>query len=172
MLRSEGCGQDIEVAKLKPSLKEVGIDLGVKDFAITSDGKKEPNPKYLRKSLKRLKMLQRRLSRKQKGSRNRDKARVRLAKLHEYIANHRENFLHQYTTWLVRNYDLICTEDLNVKGMMANHRLAQAIGDVGMGKAEGFWRKKQKKRLNRLHNHKQGYRGNHGMLSLWRIGIV
>ena len=90
MLRSEGCGQDIEVAKLKPSLKEVGIDLGVKDFAITSDGKKEPNPKYLGKSLKRLKMLQRRLSRKQKGSRNRDKARIRLAKLHEYIANQRD----------------------------------------------------------------------------------
>lgn len=128
------CCTDVEIAKLKPTFKEVGIDLGIKDFAITSDGDKEPNPKYLKKSLKRLKMLQKRLSRKQKGSNNRNKARIRLAKLHEHIANQRENFLQQYTTKLVRNYDLICIENLNVKGMMANHHLAQAVGDVGMGR--------------------------------------
>ena len=128
------CCTDVEIAKLEPTFREVGIDLGITYFAITSDGDKKANPKYLKKSLKRLKLLQKRLSRKQKGSHNRDKARVRLAKLHEYISNQRENFLQQYTTWLVRNYDLLCIEDLNVKGMMANHCLAQAVGDVGMGR--------------------------------------
>lgn len=128
------CCTDVEIAKWEPTLREVGIDLGIKDFAITSDGDKEPNPKYLKKSLKRLKMLQKRLSRKQKGSNHRNQAIARLAKLHEYIANQRENFLQQYTTWLVKNYDLICIENMNVKGMMANHCLAQAVGDVGMGR--------------------------------------
>ena len=127
------CCTDIKIAKLEPTLKEVGIDLGLKDFAITSDGDKKSNPKHLKKSLKRLKMLQKRLSRKQKGSCNRDKMRIRVAKIHEHITNQRKDFLQKYTTWLVHNYDLICIEDLQVKNMMANHHLAQAVADVGWG---------------------------------------
>ena len=115
------CCADVEIQKLKPSNREVGIDLGIKDFAITSDGEKIANPKYLKKSLSRLKMLQRRLSRKSSGSQNRNKARIRLARMYEYISNQRENFLHQITTRLIRNYDLVCIEDLNVRGMMSNH---------------------------------------------------
>ena len=128
------CCADVEIQKLKPSNREVGIDLGIKDFAITSDGEKIANPKHLKKSLRRLKMLQRRLSRKSNGSQNRNKARIRLARMYEYISNQRENFLHQTTTRMIRNYDLICIEDLNVCGMMSNHCLAQSIGDVGIGK--------------------------------------
>ena len=127
------CCTDVEIAKLKPTLKEVGIDLGLKDFAITSDGDKKSNPKYLKKSLKRLKMLQKRLSRKQKGSKNRNKIRIIVAKIHEYITNQRKDFLQKYTTWLIHNYDLICTENLQVKNIMANHHLAQAVADVGWG---------------------------------------
>ena len=128
------CCADVEIQKLKPSNREVGIDLGIKDFAITSDGEKIANPKYLKKSLRRLKMLQKRLSRKSSGSQNRNKARIRLARMYEYISNQRENFLHQITTRLIRNYDLVCIEDLNVRGMMSNHCLAQSIGDIGIGK--------------------------------------
>lgn len=128
------CCADVEIQRLKPSNREVGIDLGIKDFAITSDGEKIANPKYLKKSLRRLKMLQRRLSRKSSGSQNRNKARIRLARMYEYISNQRENFLHQITTRLIRNYDLVCIEDLNVRGMMSNHCLAQSIGDIGIGK--------------------------------------
>ena len=85
----------------------VGIDLGIKDFAITSNGEKFENPKFLGKLEKRLKMLQRRLSKKQKGSKNYDKAKIKLARLHEKIANQRNDFLHKLSTSLVKNHDLI-----------------------------------------------------------------
>ena len=108
----------------------VGIDLGLKDFAITSDGIKYNNPKYLAKSEKRIVKLQRQLSRKSKGSKNRDKARVRFARAWEKITNQRTDFLQKLSTDLIRNYDIICLENLQVANMMKNHNLAKAIADV------------------------------------------
>lgn len=108
----------------------VGIDLGLKEFAITSDGIKYDNPKYLAKSEKRLVKLQRQLSRKSKGSKNRDKARVRFARAWEKITNQRTDFLQKLSTDLIRNYDVICSENLQVANMMKNHKLAKAIADV------------------------------------------
>lgn len=108
----------------------IGVDLGIKDFAITSNGEKFENPKFLRKSEQRLKMLQRRLSKKQKGSKNREKARVKLAKQHERITNQRNDFLQKLSTNLIKNHDLIALESLRVKAMVRNHKLAKSISDA------------------------------------------
>ena len=113
--------------------KTVGIDLGIKTFAVLSDGTEIPNPKYLKKSLDKVKKLQRSLSHKTKGSKNRDKARRKLALAHEQVTNRRNDFLHKVTSYLVNNYDTICLEDLNVKGMVKNHHLAQALEDIAIG---------------------------------------
>lgn len=107
----------------------IGVDLGVKDFLITSNGEKVSNPKHLKNHLFRLKKLQRRASKKQKGSNNRKKANLRVAKLHEYIRNSRVDFLHKLSNKLISENQTICLEDLNVKGMLQNHKLAQAISD-------------------------------------------
>lgn len=108
----------------------VGIDLGLKEFAITSDGIKYDNPKYLAKSEKKLVKLQRQLSRKSKGSKNRDKARVSFVRAWEKITNQRKDFLQKLSTDLIRNYDVVCLENLQVANMMKNHKLAKAIADV------------------------------------------
>jgi putative transposase len=108
----------------------IGIDVGIKHFATLSDGTKIDNPKFLKRSLQRLKVLQRRVSRKKKGSKNRDKSRQKVALYHEKIANQRKDFLHKLTTKLVSENQAIAIETLNVSGMMKNHHLAQAIGDV------------------------------------------
>jgi putative transposase len=109
----------------------VGVDLGVKTLATLSDGTAEPNPRHLRSCLKKLKRLQRAISRKPKGSRNRTKAVRRLACLHRKVANQRANTLHQFTSRLAKTKAVVVIEDLNVAGMLKNHHLAQAIGDVG-----------------------------------------
>ena len=108
-----------------------GIDVGLSRFAVTSDGKIIENPKFLKQSLDRLKVLQRRLSRKKKGSSNRKKAQHKVAVAHEKIANQRKDFIHKISAQLVRNHDAIVMEDLNIRGMMKNHKLAQGISDVG-----------------------------------------
>ena len=108
----------------------VGIDLGIKDFCIFSDGIKIENPAYLKKALKKLAKLQRELSRKSKGSSNRNKARIKVARLHEHISNQRKDFLQKVSTDLIRNYGIICMENLQVKNMVQNERLAQSISDV------------------------------------------
>jgi putative transposase len=113
--------------------KAVGIDLGIKTFAVLSDGTEIPNHKYLKQSLDKVKRLQRSLSHKTKGSKNRDKARRKLALAHEKVTNQRNDFLHKVTKYLVSNYDTICLEDLNVKGMVKNHHLAQALSDIAIG---------------------------------------
>jgi putative transposase len=109
----------------------VGVDLGIKTLATLSDGTSEPNPRHLRTCLKKLKRLQRAVSRKQKGSRNRRKAAQRLGRLHRKVANQRANTLHQFTSRLAKTKAVVVIEDLNVSGMLKNHHLAQAIGDVG-----------------------------------------
>jgi putative transposase len=108
----------------------IGLDVGIKDFVTMSDGTKIDNPKFLRGSIQRLKVLQRRVSRKKKGSKNRDKAKYQVALQHEKITNQRKDFLHKLTTKLVRENQAIAIETLNVTGMMKSHCLAQAIGDV------------------------------------------
>jgi putative transposase len=109
--------------------KAIGLDLGIKSFAVTSDGEVIENPKTLKRSLGRLKVLQRRASKKTKGSNNRRKSNFKVALLHEKITNKRNDFLHKLSTKLVRENQTICLENLNVQGMVKNHRLAQAIQD-------------------------------------------
>ena len=113
----------------------LGIDLGIKSLAVCSDGRTFDNPKNLQHSLDRLALLQKRLSRKQKGSANRNKARIRVARLQEHIANCRKDNLHKITHVLTHESQVrtICMENLNVKGMQRNHHLAQAVGDASFG---------------------------------------
>ena len=109
----------------------IGIDVGIKDFAVFSTGEKIENSKYLKNSLKRMKALQRRVSKKVKGSKNRNKARKHLSKIHEAISNQRNNFQHQLSFRLISENQAISLETLNIKGMVKNHCLAQAISDAG-----------------------------------------
>lgn len=115
----------------KPSwVWAVWIDVGIKTFAVCSDGQQFENPKFLRKSIKKLKKQQRRLSRKQKGSKNKNKQRLIVARLHEKVSNQRQDFLHKTSTTIARQYETVCLEKLNIKWMMKNHCLAQSISDV------------------------------------------
>jgi putative transposase len=111
----------------------VGIDLGLKTFAVLSDGTEFENPKHLRNSLERLKVLSRRVSRKVKGSNNRKKAVKNLAILHEKITNQRKDFLHKVTDAITKRYDTLCIEDLTPANMVKNHCLALSISDAGWG---------------------------------------
>lgn len=108
----------------------IGIDVGLKEFYTDSNGNKVDNPKFLEKSEKKLKREQRRLSRKQKGSNNRDKQRIKVARVYEKVTNQRNDFLQKESTRLVRENQTICIEDLNIKGMVKNHHLAKAISSV------------------------------------------
>lgn len=109
----------------------VGIDVGIKDFAVLSNGQVYHNPKYYEKDEKRLKVLSRRLSRKQKGSKRREKARLAVAKQIEKIKNKRSNFIHKVTSTIVRENQTVIIEDLNVEGMLKNHNLAKHIASAG-----------------------------------------
>ncbi len=118
---------------LKPLTKKVvGVDIGIKDVIVTSDGFYSGSPRYTYKYQRQLKKAQRVLSRKTKGSNSWKKQRIAVAKIHEKIANCRKDFLHKLTTYLVENYDIICIEDLNVSGMMENRKLSKAVADIGM----------------------------------------
>ena len=121
---------EINITAFAKTKKSCGVDLGLKDFCILNDGTKFDNPKFLVRSEKRLKLLQKSLSRKVYGSKNYEKARIKLAKFYEYIVNCRKNYLHKISTQLVREYDIICAETLQVKNMLKNHKLAKAISDV------------------------------------------
>ena len=112
----------------------IGIDVGIKDFYSDSNGNTVSNPKYLEKSMHKLIREQRRLSRKQKGSNNRNKQRIKVALVHEKVVNQRNDFLQKTSTMLVRENQTICIEDLKVKNMMRNHKLAQHIGSVSWSK--------------------------------------
>ncbi|MGB9929197.1 MAG: RNA-guided endonuclease InsQ/TnpB family protein [Methanosarcina sp.] len=107
----------------------VGVDVGIKTFAACSNGKKIDNPKFLKKSLKKLKMLQRRVSRKVKGSKRRKKTVKKLAKQHQLVANQRHDFQHKVSLSLIRENQAVAIETLNIKGMQKNHKLAQAVSD-------------------------------------------
>jgi putative transposase len=113
--------------------RAVGVDLGVHDFAVTSEGDRVANPRHLQRKARNLARYQRRLARCQKGSANRAKARAKVARAHRKVRNARQDFLHRTTTRLVRGNDLIAIEDLAVKNMVRNRRLARAISDCGWG---------------------------------------
>jgi len=114
-------------------VKAVGIDLGIKDLLILSDGRKAENPKYLKKALKKLKYNQRQLSKKKKGGANRDRARQKLAKAHEKVTNKRKDLLHKLSSQLIEEQTVVFLESLAVKNMVKNHKLAQAITDASWG---------------------------------------
>jgi putative transposase len=126
---------DIKV-KQKPIKKStaVGIDTGIKTFATLSDGGEIENPKHLKHSIQRLKVLSKRVSNKVKGSNNRKKAVKKLAILHERIANQRLDFLHKITTAIAKQYDTAVVENLNIAGMLKNRKLSQSIADLGLGR--------------------------------------
>ena len=131
------CGQyfvsilvDTEIKHKEKTGKSVGIDLGLKSFAVLSDGTVIDNVKFFREKQSEITKIQRRLSRKIKGSNRYRKNKTRIVRLHNKVTNRRKDFLHNVTTYLVNNYDVICIEDLNVSGMLSNHKLAKAISDT------------------------------------------
>lgn len=131
---------ETEVQPLEKTESSIGIDLGITDFAILSDGKKIDNNKFTSKMEKKLKREQRKLSRrallaKKKGidlldAKNYQKQRRKVARLYEKVANQRDDFLNKLSTEIIKNHDIVCIEDLNTKGMLRNHKLAKSISDV------------------------------------------
>ena len=123
-----------ELVKFKKTNKQVGLDLGVKDFVISSDGVVFENKHFFKREEKKIVKLQRQLSRKKKGSNNRDKQRVRLAKVYERLSNKKENYIHSVVNEILKSYDVVFMEDLNVQGMLRNHSIAKAIQEVGFSR--------------------------------------
>ena len=124
---------EVEIQSLPATGNAVGLDLGIKDVVVDSDGWKSGNPRHLKGRLRHLKRQQRRLARMKKGSNRRNRQRIKVARIHARIAASRADFLHKTTTALIRRADVLALEDLHVKGMVKNHHLARAIADVGMG---------------------------------------
>lgn len=124
---------DSEIEEYEHTGQVIGIDLGIKDLVICSDGTKFENPRYQAKVEKKINHLQRLYSKKVKGSKNQEKARLRLAIAHEKLCNKRKDNLHKLTTKLIKENDVICIENLAVKNMMKNHHLAKAIQDASFG---------------------------------------
>ena len=123
-----------EVIKFKQTNDTVGIDLGVKDFVITSDGEVFENKHFYKSQEKKIKKLHKQLSKKVKGSNNREKSRIKLAKAYERLTNQKEQYLHSVVNALLSQYDIICMEDLNVRGMLKNHKLSKAIQELGFSR--------------------------------------
>ena len=119
--------------RLPETGKAVGLDLGITSFVVDSEGNKADNPQYHKEALAELRRKQRKLSRRVKGSNRRRKARAQVAQAHEKVSNQRRDFLHKLANHYVQNYDAICIEDLNVKGMVRNHHLARSILDSSWG---------------------------------------
>lgn len=124
------CCTDVDINPFESTGAVTGVDLGIKDFAITSDGQVFKNHKYLGRSQKKLTKLQRQLSRKAKGSANWNKARIKVARAHEKVADQRRDTQQKLSTQLIRDYDMIALEDLMPSDMVKNHKLAKSIGDV------------------------------------------
>ena len=123
-----------EIIKFEQTNKHIGIDLGIKDFVITSDGEVFENKHFFRKEEVKISKLQRQLSKKQKGSNNRNKQRVRIAKAFERLTNKKDVYIHSVVNELLVHYDTVFMEDLNVNGMLKNHKLSKAIQEIGFYK--------------------------------------
>jgi len=119
---------------LPPIGKVVGIDVGVRHFLTDSDGRQVENTHFYERTLERIRILHKNLSRKQKGSKNREKARIKLAKAYEKLVNQRNDFLHKLSRFYINNYDVIAVEDLQIRNMVRNGNLAQKILDASWGK--------------------------------------
>ena len=124
---------DTDIAQLPKSDKQIGLDMGITSLIATSNGDKVANPKHFKQLRKKLKRIQKALSRKQKGSNNRQKAKLQVAKVHAQITDARKDFLHKLTTQLVRENQTIVVEDLAIKNMVKNHKLALSISDASWG---------------------------------------
>ena len=124
---------DVDIPEYEHTGEVIGIDLGIKDLVIDSNGNKYKNPKYQAKVEKKIKHLNRLYSKKTKGSKNQEKARLKLAIAHEKLCNKRKDNLHKLTTKLIKENDIICIENLSVKNMTKNHKLAKAIQDASFG---------------------------------------
>jgi putative transposase len=145
-----------ENPKAIKSISAVGIDLGIKTFAVCSDGTEYANPKHLRNAMVKLKWMQRQLSKKVKGSNRRNVWKFRIAKQHEKVSNQRKDFLHKATNEIINRFDLVILEDLNIKDMVKNHKLAGAIKDCGWNMFETMlkykceWRGKKLEYIGRF----------------------
>jgi len=123
----------VQVGDLEKTNLSVGIDLGLKDFVITSNGDRYSSNKFIKKYSKKLATMQKHLSRKKKGSGSWNRQRIKVARLQEKITSCRNDKLHKISVDLIRRYDVVCCEDLNVKGMVKNHNLAKAVSDASWG---------------------------------------
>lgn len=165
---------DVEIPEYEHTGEVVGIDLGIKDLVICSDRTKFENHKYQAKLEKKIKHLNRLYSKKIKGSKNKEKSRIKLAAAYEKLSNKRKDYLHKITTKLIRENDVICIENLNVKGMTKNHHLAKYIQDASFGtlvrmlKYKAAWHNRQIIEIGRFYpssklcsccGHKMNYMG-------------
>jgi len=123
---------DVNIEHFEKTNQNVGIDLGLKDYLILNNGEKVNNPKFFIHAQKKLAKMQRKLSKKVYGSNNYLKYKIKVASFHEYVSNIRRDFLHKLSTNIVKTYDIICIENLNISGLMKNHRLAKSIQDVSL----------------------------------------
>jgi putative transposase len=142
--------QVTEPVPLPRTGRAVGIDLGVSDFAVTSDGERIANPRHLERKAANLARYQRRMARTKRGSANRAKAAAKVARAHRKVRAARADFLHRVSTRLIRDFDLLVIEDLNVQGMTGNRRLAKAISDCGWGTFRGLLTYKAQRAGRRL----------------------
>lgn len=168
---------DVEHEEYEHTGGVIGIDLGIKDLIIDSNGDKYSNPKYQAKAEKKIKHLQRLYSKKTKGSKNQEKARMKLAIAHEKLCNKRKDNLHKLTTKLIRENDIICIESLNVKGMTKNHHLAKAIQDCSFGtlvstlKYKAAWHNRQIIKVGRFFPSSKLCSSCGHIMKDWNLGI-
>jgi len=141
---------EVEAQPMEKPFEEVGVDLGLECFAALSDGTRIENPRFYRGSERRLARLQRSFSRKERGSRNRMRARQRIARLHEKVENRRSDFLHKASRAVADAYDTVYVEDLKIRNMVRNHRLAKSIQDAGWGRFVRMLRYKEEESGGRV----------------------